>query len=169
MSILECIQKISEIIDNEIAVHKTLFQFLLNQQKYIVDGKIREMQESFQEQEEILTEIASFEYQRNQEVKNLAQEIGRKEKELKMDTLISLLDDDVSERLKNQKIEFKSIVQDILQINKLNQFLVENALEFLGKQIDIFMGIDDDSRLYYKAGKPAAHRDQARKLVDHRI
>lgn len=133
VAVLEAEEK-EYLVLTEIAKEKT---------PVIVAGKIEELQKVTEKEQEIVTNIQRLEKKRTQVMKDILDVLGKPEENLTLAALTRMFDGKPEEQKKLSTVYDKliSTVKSMDVVNKRNQALLEQALELVEFDINLFQGL----------------------------
>lgn len=146
--------------------YKRIYELVKSEQNILVNTDIEGLEGNLKEQQVILSFINKLEENRLQELEILGIYFGESPERLKLSTIADNVDQELSRELTELEVKFKSVIQEILNINKSNKFLINRSLQFLDKNIQVFFGALEEKGLYSpenSSGKPVQKR---KSLVD---
>lgn len=109
----------------------------------IVAGKIEELQKVTEREQEIVARIQHYDKKRTQVMKDISDVLGRQEENLTLAGLVKLFEGKPEEQKKLSAVYDSLIaaVKAMEVVNKRNQALLEQAMEMVEFDINLFQGL----------------------------
>jgi hypothetical protein len=117
----------------------------------------------------MMDKINNLETKRQQELEVLAIYLGTTPETLKISFIASKVPNDYGVELSEKEKKFKSLIDEILKLNRSNQFLINNSLQFLDKNIQVFFGAMEQNKGIYKNPKTKSVSKTPQKRLLNRI
>jgi hypothetical protein len=162
------ITSLSEIIEKEYNQYKRVYELVKNEQNILVNADLKRLEDNLREQQTIVNIINKLETQRLQELEIIGIYLGQSSKTLKISSIISMTAGPQAVRLSEIEKKFKLIIQEILKLNKSNEFLINRSMQFIDQHILVFFGALEDKGIY----RPGVQSQQTPKtscLVDRKV
>lgn len=160
VSLLELKQTMTHLID----AHQQLLNLGLQKRTILVEGKGSELRDLIGKESKFVDLILIFEEQREQKMKDFLGEKDFTQEFLTMDVFISRMTElDVKQWFIEATSQLQGIVQELSQLNRNNQELIQMNLSYIQYSMNIIM--PKDPSIGY--GKKSAVRSA--KLLDAKI
>lgn len=162
------VQALSDIIEKEYEQYKRVFELVRQEQNILVNADIDALEKNLQEQQAIMCTINKLEAKRLREIEVIGIYLGVTPEKLKISNIAQNAPGELSQNLTDIERKFKSVLQEIIKINKSNKFLINRSMQFIDKNIQVFFGTVEDKGLY--SPENAAVRASSKKnyLVDRK-
>jgi len=163
------VKKLSEIIEKEYTLYKEVFKLVKEEQTVIVNADLDSLTANLRKQQIMMDKINKLETKRLQELEVLAIYLGTTPENLKISYIASKTPGECGVELSEKETKFKSLIEEILKLNRSNQFLINNSLQFLDKNIQVFFGAIDTNKGIYKNPKTKSVAEAPRKRLLNRV
>lgn len=160
------VRNLMVILTKEYELYKHIYELVKKEQSVLVNIDIEGLDKNLLEQQAIMSSINKLEEKRLQELDVIGIYLGESPESLKIAMIAQRVDNELAKELTSLETKFKSVIQEILNLNKSNKFLINRSLQFFDKNIQVFFGAMEDKGLYTpltNTGKPGA---QTASLVD---
>lgn len=136
-SLMEELVAVLEAEDKEYLV---LTEIAKEKTPVIVAGKIEELQKVTEREQEIVARIQQLEKKRTQVMKDISDVLGKQDEELTLSGLVKMFSNKPEEQKKLSAVYDKlvSTVKSMDVVNKRNQALLEQALELVEFDINLY-------------------------------
>ena len=162
------VEELIVIISKEIEAFNQLLKTLREKQRAIVEGEIERLNKSVHNESELANQTKSLEAQRIERTKALAEKLSLNNLNPRLSEIIEKVEEKYAQRLKEQRDLLRSLVQNIQNLNKSNQYLLNYSLEFIEKSMELLLSGHETVTLYQKNGK--IQKDvKKHKILDHSI
>ena len=162
------VHALSVIIEKEYEQYKRVFDLVRQEQKILVNADIDALEGNLREQQEIIRTINKLEAKRLREIEVIGVYLGVVPEKLKISNIAQNTPGELSRNLTDIERKFKSVLQEILKINKSNKFLINSSLQFIDKNIQVFFGTVEDKGLYSPENAAAKAPSKTNYLVDRK-
>jgi len=159
---------LSVIIEKEYEEYKRVFELVRKEQKILVNADIATLEGNLREQQKIICNINKLETKRLKEIEVVGIYLGVAPEKLKISDIAQNIPGELSRNLTNLERKFKSVLQEILKINKNNKFLINRSLQFIDENIQVFFGAVEDKGLYSPENAAAKAPSKTNYLVDRK-
>lgn len=131
------------VLESEDKEYLILTEIAKEKTPVIIEGKIEELQKVTEREQEIVGRIQHLEKQRMQVMHDISEVLGKKEEELTLAGLVKLFEGKPEEQKKLSVVYDKLVatVKAMDVVNKRNQALLEQALEMVEFDINLFQGL----------------------------
>lgn len=128
------------VLEEEDKEYLILTEIAKEKTPVIVAGKIEELQKVTEREQEVVARIQRLEKQRMQVMKDISEVLGKREEELTLAGLVKMFANKPDEQKKLSTVFDKlvSTVKSMDVVNKRNQALLEQALELVEFDINLF-------------------------------
>ena len=126
-------EELVEILSQELEAYKEFIPISKEKTKAIVRNDIKDIQTITDKEQEFLDRINRLEKKREETIYNMANVTGKKAEELKISTIIKMLDKNPEEQKKLSEIydNLKNTTKTLVDINKHNTSLIEQSLDMI--------------------------------------
>ncbi len=131
------IQQLKEVLRQEIEVYSNILALSIKKTDIVVAGQIKELDEITQEEQNLIIKIGKLDDIRERIILNIKQNFGIDE-ELNMAQLSSYLKQDDKCFIESQKNELSDIFTQIKDRNTLNATLINDSLEYINLNLELF-------------------------------
>lgn len=160
------VESLAGILDKEYKLYKQVLDLVMNEQRTLVNVDMEGLEENLQKQQKLQAKISKLEAKRIEELEVIGIFLGSLPERLRLSAIAQNVEPELGEKLVTQGEHFKSIISEILRLNKSNKYLIDRSLQFIEKNVQAFFGAIEDKGLYNpKIQKPAAKAD-TRRMVD---
>ena len=159
---------LGDIIEKEYTQYKRVYELIKNEQNILVNADLKQLEENLREQHTILGIINKLEVQRLQELEVVGIYVGQPPNTLKINTIVSMIPGPQTARLGEIEKKFKIIIQEILKLNKSNEYLINRSLQFIDQHVQVFFGAVEDKGMY-RPGVQSQVPPKNSCLVDRKI
>lgn len=147
------IEELIVIISKEIDAFNQLLKTLHGKQRAIVEGEIERLKKQIEAESEIVSQTKSLESQRILRTKELAQKLSINKLDPKLSEIIAKVEEKYAQRLAEQRNLLKSLIEQVRDLNKSNQFLLDYSLKFVEDTMRLLLSGNDKKNVYQKDGK----------------
>ncbi|MCC5910839.1 MAG: flagellar protein FlgN [Clostridiaceae bacterium] len=131
-----CIQQLAEVLQKEIEMYRDVLQ-MANSKTYIIGKKnIKELEQITAKEQHYIRKMGTFEQIRRSIFVNIAEELKIKEPESVSELLLHL-EEAIAEEIDALRNQLLDIIKDLGEVNKLNEKLLQQNLEFIELSIDL--------------------------------
>ena len=160
------VQALLEIIEKEYGQYKRIFELVKQEQSVLVNADISGLEKNMREQQTFLSGINKLEEKRLQELEVIGIYLGTVPEQLKFAAIADNVPGDLSQAIIELERNFKSVIQEILKINKSNNFLINRSLQFIDKNVQAFFGAMEDKGVYSPDTSTAKAVSKTKNMVD---
>lgn len=128
------------VLTNECEEYRKLAKLSEKKKAIIIKGDIISLQEITDKEQEITSVILNLENKRESITEDVAIVLNKDKKDLKLDNLIKLLENQPKEReaLSQVQRNLRSVLYDMSRLNKQNEILIARSLEMVEFDIELF-------------------------------
>ncbi len=155
------VRELSEIIEKEFAKYKAVFELVKKQKGILVNADLVGLDANIREQQTILNSINKLEEKRFQKLEIIGIYLGVVPEQLKLTSIIQNAPKELSGPLGELERKFKSVIQEILNINK--------SLQFIDKNIQVFYGAMEEKGVYVSPNSRAKTAPKNINLLDRKV
>ena len=138
------IDSLTKIMDEEISNFKQLLKYEKLKNDVIINQEAEKLKQLTYDEEEILDKVAHLEKKRGHIVENLFKEYDVNSDKV-LSSLIKVLPDtdkNYKEIISKQKEELMQNIKDLKKINKINNKLLEDSIDFFNYAVNSIQDID---------------------------
>jgi hypothetical protein len=146
------IEELIGVIAKEIEAFDELLQTLRAKQRAVVEGAVERLNKSVEEEGKLASQTKALEAERIERTKKLARELEMENANPKLSEIVEKVEEKYAQRLAEQRELLRSVVQNIQNINKSNQYLLNYSLDYIEKSMQILLSGDDSTNVYQKDG-----------------
>ncbi len=168
-SLEKSVRELSGIIEKEFAMYKAVFDLVKKQKGILVNADLVGLDENIREQQMILSSINKLEEKRLQKLEVIGIYLGVVPEQLKLTSIIENSPKELSGPLGELERKFKSVIQEILNINKSNKYLINRSLQFIDKNIQVFYGAMEEKGVYVSPNSKAKTAPKNNNLLDRKV
>lgn len=161
-------QRIIEILEKECELYTVLLDLSHKKTRMITDGKVKELEKIVEAEQRLIIQLGHFEDEREESICRYAEKQGIENKDITISYLISKAQDDLKVRLEKVQETLYEIVENQKEVNRLNERLLKNNLEFIDFSLGLITGRDQSGEIYEKTGGAVA-KQQERGLIDKKV
>lgn len=127
------IEDLISILEKENEIYKEFIPIAEKKTNVIVNNDLKTLEDITNKEQLILTEINAFEKKREEAIKNIGTVLTKDPKELKITTIIRILEKQPEEQKKLSIIhdDLTKTIQRLVEINNHNKSLIEQSLEMI--------------------------------------
>lgn len=127
------VEELISILDKEYEIYNSLIPIANEKTQVIVNNDITALQEITAKEQEAVDQITALENKRGRVMEDIKTVLGRKEENLKLSTLIELLNQQQKEKRELSILhdKLKKTVNYLAEINSRNKSLIEQSLELI--------------------------------------
>ncbi len=136
-------EELVSVLEAEEKEYKVLSQIATEKTAIIVAGKVDELLKVTEREQDIVGRIQQLEKKRTQVMKDIGDVLGRQDEELTLTKLVHLFENQPDEQKKLSTVCDRLIntVRDMDTVNKRNQMLLEQALDLVEFDINLYQGL----------------------------
>ncbi len=156
-----------DVLSAEKEVHVALLALSTKKKNAITTNDIPALDQIVKGEENLLSQLNSWERKRKECVAELAARVGRPAQELILQDFLSHADQPTKERLQTLHKELKALLEQQMDVNDINKKLIESRLEYINYTLEtVSGGATGASHIY-----GAAPGQQARKssIIDQKV
>lgn len=129
-----------EVLESEKNEYEGLVSLSKSKKQVIIDAKIQELQKITAQEEEIAGRIVNLENKREQVISDMAIVLNRRPEDLTVDNMVQILNKQPVEqkKLNDIRVQLKSTLQEMNEINEQNKSLINQALEMVEFDLTLF-------------------------------
>ncbi|MCG8606985.1 flagellar protein FlgN [bacterium] len=146
------IEELIAVIAKEIEAFDELLQTLRKKQRAVVEGAVERLNKSVEEEGKLANQTKALEAERIERTQKLAQELEMENANPKLSEIIEKVEEKYAQRLTEQRELLRSVVQNIQNLNKSNQYLLNYSLNHIEKSMQILLSGHDAVSVYRKDG-----------------
>lgn len=165
----EIINTFIDVIKKEIKYNKQLLELLIKEQRILTSEDITAVEKNIKEQDYLINTIKKLEEVRIESVKKIAEIYGLPENNLKFKDIVGIVQEKCSEEIFALMEELRSLLENIVKINKNNKYLVESGFNFLEENIKVFYGADRKELFYKKERNENKGKRGVFRIVDKKV
>lgn len=156
------------VLEKEYEQYRRIFELVKQEQTVLANADINGLEENLRNQQVLIQAINKLESKRLQELKVIGVYLEAVPEKLKLSTIVENVPEDLSQQLVDLERKFKSVLQEILKINKSNKFLINRSLQFIDKNIQVFFGAMEEKGVYTPNNTRTQLSSKTNHLVDRR-
>jgi len=160
------VRNLMSIISKEFEHYKRIYELVKKEQSVLVNTDIDGLEKNLIEQQTVMSLINKLEDKRLQELEVIGIYLGESPENLKIALIARRVDGDLAKELTTLETKFKSVIQEILNLNKSNKFLINRSMQFLDKNIQVFFGAMEDKGVYTPITNTSKSGAKTASLVD---
>ncbi|MBQ7668631.1 MAG: flagellar protein FlgN, partial [Clostridia bacterium] len=145
-------EELKKIFNEELKNYQELLKISKNKTDMIKENRVKDLEAVTKEEEELVASVISLEKRRMAEVKNICKQYGRPEENLKVDELCEFVTEG-KEDLISFKTDITNILTELKSVNKLNESLINNSLEYINFALSFATGVDPNGGTYGESGQ----------------
>lgn len=157
------------LLEKEIESYKQFRDLLIEEQGILISGKIQEIHPNVRKQEILTRDIRRMEIFRNQKTNELSNVLSLKQIPLTLRNIIRVVPESWKQRLGALLEEFRSLVQDIVRLNRNNAKLIQNGISFVQQFVEALYKVIDKEFFYHPRRKHTSKTEKIVRLVDRKI
>ena len=162
------IEELIGVIAKEIDAFDELLKTLREKQRAVVEGAVERLNKSVEEEGKLTSQTKVLEAERIERTKKLARELDMENANPKLSEIVEKVEEKYAQRLAEQRELLRSVVQNIQNINKSNQYLLNYSLDYIEKSMQILLSGNDSANVYEKDGT-VRQRVTKNQLLDQSI
>jgi flagellar biosynthesis/type III secretory pathway chaperone len=147
----EKIEKLLNILKEELKLYSTLLNLSSEEQKIIIKGDVRKLEENLREKEELLISLKKVEGEKENLREEISQNLGIEKKDLTLTKIIEF-SEEYSSEFKDLQEKFLNVLKDLEKIQNVNRELLENSLSIIDFSLRLFTG-GESLPLYNERGE----------------
>ena len=127
------IEELIETLDAELKIYEELLPVENKKTGIIMKNDLAALEIITAKEQELMDKVAGHEKKRIQTVKNIATVINKKESDIKIESIIKVLDSQpqLKKRLTEIHDNLKYVVRQVMDVNIHNKSLIEQSLELI--------------------------------------
>lgn len=132
------------ILNTENSEYKILLELSIRKTPIIVQGDLKELQQITEEEQSVVGRIAQLEQKRETAINDIANVINKDVKDLKLVTLIQMLENRPTEQKKLAVIHdgLQETMRQMVHVNEQNKELLASAMELLEYDLNYFQALN---------------------------
>ena len=147
------VEELIRTIPSDIDAFDERLLTLREKQKAIVEGAVDRLNKSVEEESKLANQTKALEAARIERTKELAAELEMENLNPKLSEIIEKVEEKYGQRLTEQRNLLRSVVQNIQNLNKSNQYLLNYSLDYIEQSMKILLAGQGSVNLYQKDGK----------------
>lgn len=160
------VRSLTDILEEEYSHYNDVFRLIKDEQSVLVNAKLDELEKNLYEQQKIVEKINKFEIKRLEILNVIAIYLGTVPEKLKMSFIAQQVDAELSEKLLKLETQFKSVLQEIMKLNRTNKFLINKSLHFIKENVQVFFGAIEEKGMYSPGEKKNLNIPSSKRMVD---
>ncbi|SNS49253.1 FlgN protein [Anaerovirgula multivorans] len=163
---IKSIQQLKETLHQELKMYKDIVEMAKEKTIIIKMGKLVELEEVIQKEQQYIRTMATFEKIRRSIFTNIAEEMEIPEPAGISELLLHLGDQEINEidTIRNQLLE---TIKKLTEVNQLNEKLIQQNLEFIDFNIEIITSSPETGNNYGE--KDTGKRKSISSLLDMKV
>ncbi len=127
------IEELTQTLKGELEIYEKLLPIENRKTGIIMKNDLLALEDITAKEQELMDEAANLEKKRMQVVKNIAIVMNKKEEDIKIQSVIAMLDSQpqLKEQLSLIHDDLKRVVHQVVDVNNHNQSLIEQSLELI--------------------------------------
>ncbi len=127
------IEELTQTLKGELEIYEKLLPIENRKTGIIMKNDLLALEDITAKEQELMDEAANLEKKRMQVVKNIAIVMNKKEEDIKVQSVIGMLDSQpqLKEQLSLIHDDLKRVVHQVVDVNNHNQSLIEQSLELI--------------------------------------
>ena len=162
------IEELIQTISSEIDAFNEFLKTLREKQRAIVEGAVDRLNKSVEDESKLANQTKMLEAERIERTKKLAEKLEMENLNPKLSEIIEKVEEKYAQRLTEQRNLLRSVVQNIQNLNKSNQYLLSYSLDYVEKSMQILLSGHETTNLYREDGTVQNSRKQ-NKILDHLV
>ncbi|MBW1740676.1 MAG: flagellar protein FlgN [Deltaproteobacteria bacterium] len=162
------LNKFLGLLEGETALYRSLLLVFQKEERAVVDSKLKELNETSKEKENLVLKIRILEEERVRMVERLAELLGYSPQLLTLTKLSQLVEEPYSTRLKDCCSNLSALIQSVQEANQANKALLTHSLELVKGSLALLNNLMPSNPVYYRGGKIQIN-DQGGKVVSSKI
>ncbi len=147
------VEELIRTISSEIDAFNELLLTLREKQRAIVEGAVDRLNKSVEDESKLANQTKVLEAERIERTKELAEKLEMENLNPKLSEIIEKVEEKYAQRLTEQRNLLRSVVQNIQNLNKSNQYLLNYSLDYIEQSMRILLAGHESVNLYQKDGK----------------
>lgn len=133
-------EELMDVLEKESVEYESLLELSKEKTPAIVAGKLEELREINDKEQDVVSRIQKLEHKREEVVKDIATVTNRNADTLKVTVIIEMLGNRPEEQKKLSVIHdrLKTAVNAVVSINNQNKTLIEHSLEMIEFDMNLF-------------------------------
>lgn len=153
-----------DLVEEEFGLFEKILRSLLQQRGYILSRELEGFKQTVRDQERLLNRIREIEGQRRLKIQKLAEELGLKEEQINLTTLMSISQNGYLQRLMKLKQSIPPLMRRLQRINRGNLKLIQGTLSLLEEEMGFLMKLNS---LFYS--EKGCKEEGGVKVIDKKI
>lgn len=163
------IRSLVEVLEEEYNLYCEVFTLIKEEQSVLVEVNIDALERNLRKQHTLSARINDLEKSRLDELEVIGIYLGMEHGKLKLATIAGYTDDpDLKELLLKLSESFKSVLCEIMRLNRANRFLIDRSLQFIEKNVQVFFGALEEKGLYQPVSSKTGKLTRKNRMVDWR-
>lgn len=133
------IETLVDVLEQENIQYRNLLELSRRKTTVIVQGLVDELQSMIGEEQKILDSINSLEVKREENVKDIATVLNISKEEIKVESIITILEKQPREQELLQKVHFelKKTLNELAKANDNNKILLQESLDMIEFEMNL--------------------------------
>ncbi|MFC1746965.1 flagellar protein FlgN [Candidatus Neomarinimicrobiota bacterium] len=161
------IARLITILSEEMQMYNDLLLVLRRKQSNIIEGKVKELSASIQDEQEILQRTEAIGKSRDEAFRQVSEALGQQEIR-KISTLVDLVESSYAERLSDIHASLQRILKDVILTNEENRHLLEYSINFVREAARELVRSSQQFPVYSAEGKGHS-RETGGSLLEGRV
>ena len=142
-----------DVLKKELTIYQELKDFIAGEKKILIKPSLDQLNESNAHKENIILKARMLEEARTNILKKIARNLGLKEAEIKLTTLIVYAAVEQRRELEEISREIASVAGEIRRANEMNKDLLDPSLSNVKASLDFICSLTSQGPVYLPSGK----------------
>ena len=169
---MKSIEQLQEALEKELNMYKEVAKLVDGKTNIIVKGKVKELDEITKKEQQLISQMGTFEKIRRAIFVNISNEINIKEPTSLSELLLHLeekgIDSNILNGIDKIRNELLEVIGQINEFNKLNEKLIKQSLDYINLNMELLTSLNEQVNHY--GSKATTDNKKANKsLLDMRV
>lgn len=169
---MKSIEQLQEALEKELNMYKEVAKLVDGKTNIIVKGKVKELDEITKKEQQLISQMGTFEKIRRAIFVNISNEINIKEPTSLSELLLHLeekgIDSNILNGIDKIRNELLEVIGQINEFNKLNEKLIKQSLDYINLNMELLTSLNEQVNHY--GSKATTENTKANKsLLDMRV
>lgn len=146
------IARLITVLSEEMQMYNELLLVLRRKQSHIIEGKVKELTEAIQDEQELLQRAEVVGRTREEAFRQVSEALGHDEIR-KISRLVELVESTYGERLSDIHTSLQHILKDVILTNDENRYLLDYSIKFVREAARELVKSSQQFPIYSAEGK----------------
>lgn len=137
----EMFKDLLNVLEKEFGLYSNLYDLSCEEQKILIKGDVKKLQENLHKKEEIIFSLKNLEKERETLREGISRSLNINTEELNLSKIVEI-SEEFSEYFKNLQEKFLNILNNLKKIQNVNKELLNSSLSIIDFSLRLFTDVD---------------------------